>query len=75
MIVFFGGSFEDMGIFHVFQLSFDGGGVISTHNRYIDNIREKCPYLQTTTVITFSIVFTNKNGGGGSIQPPSSHQN
>ena len=27
-------SFDDMGIFHVFQLSFDGGGgVISTHNR------------------------------------------
>ena len=26
------GSFEDIGIFHVFQLSFDR--VISTHNRY-----------------------------------------
>ena len=30
---FLSGSFEDMGIFDVFQLSFDGGGVISTHNR------------------------------------------
>ena len=34
LIFFFSVSFEDMGIFHVFQLSFDeGGGVISTHNR------------------------------------------
>ena len=29
---FLRGIFEDMGIFHVFQLSFDAGG-ISTHNR------------------------------------------
>ena len=27
VLTFFNGSFEDMGIFHVFQLSFDGGGV------------------------------------------------
>ena len=25
---FFGGSFEDMGTFHVFQLSTDGGGAL-----------------------------------------------
>jgi len=25
-LFFLSGSFEDMGIFHVFQLSFDGGG-------------------------------------------------
>ena len=30
---FLGSSFEDMVIFHVFQLSFDVGGVISSHNR------------------------------------------
>ena len=31
VLTFLRGSFEDMGIFHVFQLSFDGGwGVIST---------------------------------------------
>ena len=31
-----------MGIFHVSQLSFYGGGVISTNNGYLDKIREKC---------------------------------
>ena len=30
---FLSDSFEEMDIFHVLQLSFDGGGVISTHNR------------------------------------------
>ena len=37
-----------MVIFHVFQLSFDGegGGDISTHNRYIDKSVQKCPHLK-----------------------------
>ena len=40
----FGGSFEDIGYFYVFQLSLVGGGLYlsKTDDRYI---REKCPYL------------------------------
>ena len=33
MFYFLNGSFEEMGIFHVFQLSFVVGGIISIHNR------------------------------------------
>ena len=33
VLIFFSGSFEDMGIFHVFHHSFNGGGIISIHNR------------------------------------------
>ena len=45
---FLSGSFEDMGPFHVFQLSFDGGGtVISTYNRYnIENLFFISAYFQ-----------------------------
>ena len=32
-LIFFSGSFEDIGIFHVFQLTFDGEGVKSIHKR------------------------------------------
>ena len=40
---FLSGSFEDRAIFHVIQLSFDGGG---TYVPITDiQIREKCPYL------------------------------
>ena len=61
---FLSGSCEDMGIFHVFQISFDDL-MISTHNS------EKNPHIFKTTnqkkkistvhnLIKFSIVITNK---------------
>ena len=42
------GSFEDRDIFHVSQLSYDGGGALCAHYRSIDKIvknGEKCPYF------------------------------
>ena len=50
---FFINSFEDMGIYHVFQHSFDRGGVIPIHNRWIDKIREKYPYLKNYQKVDF----------------------
>ena len=48
-IDFFSGSFEDMGIFQVFQFSFDRGGVISNHNRLIDKYMKNVQIFKTTT--------------------------
>ena len=49
--LFLSGSFEDMGIFYVFELSFDGGrGVISTHNIKIDQyVKKNADIIKGTT--------------------------
>ena len=57
-LFFWSGIFEYMGIFHVFQLSFDGGR--GGGGGYIDPLQKK--KINTVHIlITFSIVFTNKN--------------
>ena len=78
MLGFFSGSFENIGIFHVFQPSFDGGLHQSITDRYIKYVKNAHIFKTTTqtkkintlhNLITFSIVFTN---GGG---VDSNHQN
>ena len=45
--IFLSGSFEDMGFFHLFQLSFDGGGVTSTHYKKIDKYVKNAHIFKT----------------------------
>ena len=81
---FLSGSFEDRTTFHVIQLSNDGGGpyVPITIDRFVKNVHNMAlsshPPLKNFfffntvhNLITFSIVFTNKNGGG-TLSAPSS---
>ena len=78
-------SFEDMATFYGIQLSYDkGGGALSALYRSIDEFVKNaiiCPYLHNHhleffffntvhNLITFSIVFTNKNWGALSAPPP-----
>ena len=69
-------SFEDMGIFHRIELSYDrGGGGLSALYRLLDKFVKNAhnvPIFTTKTnkkiqtvhnLITLSIVFTNKNLG------------
>ena len=70
------GSFEDKAIFHVIQISYDGGEALCAHHRSIDKFvqkifknakktkktKKKKKKINTVhNLITFSIVFTKKN--------------
>ena len=67
VLSFFSGSFEDKTIFHVIQ-------EIDSIDKFVKNVHNICPYLHNyhskkkintvLNLITFSIVFTNKNRGG-----------
>ena len=79
MLIFLSGSFEDMGIFHVFiylsVMDRCNPPPIKTKLKYVKNARiYKTTNLKKIytvhNLITFSIVFTNKIGGGGRFNSP-----
>ena len=47
------GGFEDMAIFHVSQLSYDGEGALCAHYRSIDKFVKNGPIFKTTNQIFF----------------------
>ena len=83
LIFFLSGSFEDMGMFHVFTYLSVMGRYTPPPSKLNWNtlkmpIPTKLPLKKkintVQNLITFSIVFTNKDGGGGRFKPPPSKQ-
>ena len=61
LIFLLSGGFEDMGIFHVFQLSFHGP-ITDKIDKYVKLPLKRKKKINTWhSLIAFSIVFTNKN--------------
>ena len=64
---FLSGSFEDRAIFHVIQLSYDGGGALCAHYRSIDK------YVKNAHNMALSSQLPLKKGLRGRFRPPPNH--